>query len=190
MYFGIIVINNYHLGVKKMEFINLAKERFSCRKFKRDKIEQEKIDIILEAGMVAPTAVNKQPQRIIVLTDSEKLLSLKDCTKYDFDAPLCFIICAEKEKAYVRGYDRKNSCEIDASIVTTHMMLQAQDLGLGTTWVMAFNPEKVRDIYNIPKELEIVALLPTGYPADDVTVSPLHSKYAEKESIIFYNEIK
>lgn len=173
-----------------MDFIDLAKERFSCRKFKSNKVEQEKIDLILEAGIVAPTAVNKQPQKILVLTDKEKLLKLKDCTKYDFDAPLCYIICTDKSKAYNRGYDGKNSAEIDASIVTTHMMLEAQDLGLGTTWVMAFNPEKVRETYNIPSELEIVALLPTGYQADDVTVSPLHSRFADTDELICYNEIK
>lgn len=171
-----------------MNFIDLAKERFSCRKFKTDKVEQNSINLIIEAGMVAPTAVNKQPVKILVLTDEKKLIKLKDCTKYDFDAPLCFVVCANKEKAYNRGYDGKNSAEIDAAIITTHMMLEAQDLGLGTTWVMAFNPEKVREAYNIPSELEIVALLPTGYPADDVTVSPLHSRFADIDEIISYNE--
>lgn len=171
-----------------MDFIELAKKRFSCRKFKTDKVEQEKIDLILEAGYVAPTAVNRQPHKILVLTDKSKLALLKDCTKYDFDAPLCFIICTDKDNAYSRGYDGKNSAEIDAAIVTTHMMLEAQDIGLGTTWVMAFNPVKVRELFNIPQELEIVALLPTGYPADDAVVSPLHSKFRDTKEIVSYNE--
>lgn len=171
-----------------MDFIELAKERFSCRKFKTDKVEQEKIDLILEAGFVAPTAVNRQPQKILVLTDENKLALLKECTKYDFDAPLCFIVCTDSNKAYSRGYDAKNSAEIDASIVTTHMMMEAQDLGLGTTWVMAFNPEKARELFNVPKELEIVAMLPTGYPADDAVISPLHTKYRDAKEIVSYNE--
>lgn len=171
-----------------MNFIELAKERYSCRKFKSNKVEQEKIDLILEAGHVAPTAVNRQPQKILVLTDESKLALLKECTKYDFDAPLCFMVCTSKESAYSRGYDGKNSAEIDAAIVTTHMMLEAQDLGLGTTWVMAFNPAKARDLFGVPDELEIVALMPTGYPADDVAVSPLHSKFKNKEDIVSYNE--
>lgn len=173
-----------------MDFKKLSKERFSCRKFKEIKVEQEKIDIILQSALAAPTAVNKQPQKILVLTDEEKLLKLKNCTKYDFDAPLCFIICCEKEKAYVRGYDAVNSAVIDASIVTTHMMLQAFDIGLGTTWVMAFNEKKVREEFNIPQSLEIVALLPTGYPADDVSISPLHTKSVEMSDMVYYNEIK
>jgi len=173
-----------------MTFDKLMKERFSCRKFKDTEVEQEKIDLILQSALTAPTAVNKQPQKILVLNDKEKLLKLKNCTKYDFNAPLCFIICTDREKAYTRGYDGKNSAEIDAAIVTTHMMLQAQDIGLGTTWVMAFNPQKVREEFSIPANLEIVALLPTGYPADDVTVSPLHNKSVELSEMVSYNEIK
>lgn len=171
-----------------MNFTDLAKERFSCRKFKQTKVEQEKIDIILQAALAAPTAVNRQPQRILVLTDEEKLIKLKNCTKYDFDAPLCFITCVDKDKAYVRGYDGKNSAEIDASIVTTHMMLQAQDIGLGTTWVMAFNPQKIREEFDIPDSLEIVALLPTGYPADDVQINPMHGKSIESGEMVSYNQ--
>lgn len=171
-----------------MDFLQLAKERFSCRKFKSDKIEQAKIDSILQAAMVAPTAVNKQPQRILVLTDKDKLLSLKECTRFDFDAPLCFVICADKEKAWTRKYDGANSAEIDAAIVTTHMMMQAQDIGLGTTWVMSFDPKKAREILHIPDALEIVALLPTGYPADDAPVNPFHNTFMDMEEMVSYNE--
>lgn len=171
-----------------MIFSQLASERFSCRQFTQQPVEQEKIDIILKSALVAPTAVNRQPQRILVLNDKEKLSKINECTKYGFDAPLCFIICYDKSKAYNRGYDGKNSAEIDASIVTTHMMLQAQDIGLGTTWVMAFNPEKVRDCFNIPSELEVLALLPTGYPAEDAIINPLHSKYIDIDEMVSYNE--
>ena len=171
-----------------MTFSELAKERFSCRKFSTKAVEQDKIDIILNAALAAPTAVNKQPQRILVINDSEKLEKLKECTKYTFDAPLCFIVCCDSSKAYTRGYDGKNSAEIDASIVTTHMMLQAQDIGLGTTWVMAFNPTKVRECFSIADNLDIIALLPTGYPAKDVTVSPLHEKSIDITEMASYNE--
>lgn len=171
-----------------MTFSELAKERFSCRKFSSKSVEQDKIDIILNTALAAPTAVNKQPQRILVINDSEKLEKLKECTKYTFDAPLCFIVCCDSSKAYTRGYDGKNSAEIDASIVTTHMMLQAQDIGLGTTWVMAFNPTKVRECFSISDNLDIIALLPTGYPAEDVTVSPLHEKSIDITEMASYNE--
>lgn len=171
-----------------MSFSELAEKRFSCRKFKPQEIEQNKIDIILNAALVAPTAVNKQPQRILIINDKEKLSKLNDCTKYSFNAPLCFIICYDIHEAYVRRYDSKNSAEIDASIITTHMMLQAQDIGLGTTWVMAFDPEKIRNIFSIPDNLEILALLPTGYPADDVPIHPLHNTFIDIDKMVSYNE--
>lgn len=171
-----------------MSFIDLAKNRFSCRKFDSKPVEQEKIDMILESARVAPTAVNKQPQRILVVDDRKITESLKDCTKYTFDAPLCFIICVNKNLAYNRGYDGKNSADIDGSIVTTHMMLQAQDLDLGTTWVMAFNPEKAKKILDLPDELEPLAILPTGYPAKDVEISPLHAKSITLDEMASYNK--
>lgn len=171
-----------------MNFSELSKERFSCRKFQNKRVKQSQINTILEAAMNAPTAVNKQPQRILVLTDKDKLLSLKECTRFDFDAPLCFVICTDKEKAWTRKYDGVNSAEIDAAIVTTHMMLQAQDIGLGTTWVMSFDPAKARVILNIPDNLEIIALLPTGYPADDVPINQLHNTFIDMNEMVSYNE--
>lgn len=170
-----------------MSFIELAKNRFSCRKFDSRSVEQEKIDLILESARVAPTAVNKQPQRILVINDRNIIEQLKECTKYTFDAPLCFVICVNRDLAYNRGYDGKNSADIDGSIVTTHMMLQAQDLGLGTTWVMAFNPTKAKEILMLPAELEPLAILPTGYPAEDAEISPLHTKSITIDEMVGYN---
>lgn len=170
-----------------INFLQLSRARFSCRKFSDKKVEQEKIDTIISAALAAPTAVNKQPQRILVLTDEERLKSLKEFTRFDFDAPLCFVICADKEKAWTRRYDGKNSYETDAAIVTTHMMLQAQDIGLGTTWVMSFDPEKAREVLEIPDELEITALLPTGYPADDAEINQLHYTSLSSDEIVKYN---
>ncbi len=170
-----------------MSFIELAKNRFSCRKFDSRSVEQKKIDLILESARVAPTAVNKQPQRILVIDDKSIIEQLKECTKYTFDAPLCFVICVNRDLAYNRGYDGKNSADIDGSIVTTHMMLQAQDLGLGTTWVMAFNPTKAKEILALPAELEPLAILPTGYPAEDAEISPLHTKSITIDEMVGYN---
>lgn len=170
-----------------MDFSQLIKDRFSCRKFKNISVEQDKIDTILQSALVAPTAVNKQPQRILVLTDKDKLLSMKEFTRFDFDAPLCFVVCVDKEIAWTRRYDGTNSAWVDASIATTHMMLQAQDLGLGTTWVMSFNPEKARETLNIPDNLEIVAFLPTGYPADDVEINAFHDISIDMDEMVKYN---
>ena len=148
-------------------------------------------NILLEQGNEFQEGGSAYHAETLLLLKAAKLYApekLKECTKYTFDAPLCFIVCCDSSKAYTRGYDGKNSAEIDASIVTTHMMLQAQDIGLGTTWVMAFNPTKVRECFSIADNLDIIALLPTGYPAEDVTVSPLHEKSIDITEMASYNE--
>ena len=82
----------------------------------------------------------------------------------------------------------KRGGEIDASIVTTHMMLEAADIGIGSTWVMHFDPQKIRELYHVPGELEVVALLTMGYPADDASPSERHSQYVNLKDIVFYND--
>ena len=171
-----------------MDFLSLAKERYSCRSFFKKKVEKEKIEKILEAGRVAPTAVNFQPQRILVLDDEEKLSKLNECTKYGWGAPIVMVICYDKTISWKRQYDNKDEGIIDASIVATHMMLEIQDLGLGTTWIGSFDPEKVREIYKIPENLEIISLMPVGYPAEDAKPSSSHEKRNSMEEMVCWNE--
>lgn len=173
-----------------MEFLELAKSRYSCRKFLEKPVEQEKIDKILEAGRIAPTAVNFQPQRILVLTDKEKLKKVCECTKYSFNAPLNFIVCYDKEESWKRGYDGKDHGDIDASIIASHMMLEAWELGIGSTWVGSFNPKKAAEIFGIPENYEITAFLPMGYPAEDSKPAPMHEKRLDIKDIADYNNFK
>lgn len=170
-----------------MDFLELAKNRYSCREFSNKIVEQEKINYILEAAKYAPTAVNFQPQRILVLTDKEKINLLNEATRFTFDANLMFVICYDKNVSWKRKYDGNDEGVIDASVVTTHMMLEITNLGLGSTWVGAFNPEKVREILNIPSNYEIVALLPTGYPSDNAEPSPKHFERLDLKETVFYN---
>ncbi len=173
-----------------MTFEELIKARYSCRKFKDTPVEKEKIDKILEAALVAPTACNLQPQRILVLTDKEKIKALDEekCTRYTFDAPLLFVMCVDRSKAWTRKYDSINSAEVDSSIAMTQMMLQATELGLGTTWVMALNPDIARKVLGIPENLDIISFMPTGYPADDAEINPLHTKYIDMDEMVKFNE--
>ncbi len=144
-----------------MKFEQLIKDRYSCRKFKNTPVEKEKIEKILEAALVAPTACNLQPQRILVLTDKNIIKALDDekCTRYTFDAPLIFVMCVDRSKAWTRKYDGISSAEVDSSIAMTQMMLQAQELGLGTTWVMALNPDIAKKVLNIPENLDVISLV-------------------------------
>ena len=150
-----------------MTFLELAEKRYSCRKFSDREVEEEKIEALLKAAQLAPTAVNFQPQRILVITDKEKIKSLDEngCTRYTFNAPLMMVVCYDKGKSWKRSFDGKDEGIVDASIITTHMMLEAVELGLGSTWVGAFDPAKAREILEVPENYEIVSLLPIGYPA-------------------------
>ena len=158
-----------------MPFLDLAKARYSVRSFKPEPVAQEAIDRILEAGNAAPTACNKQPQKIIVVNSEEGLALLRKCTECHFNAPLAFIVCHDKSLCWNRHYDGKSSGDIDASIVATHMMLEAAELGVGSTWVMYFIPEAVRTEFELDENVEPTAILVMGYPSDDAKPSVTHS---------------
>lgn len=171
-----------------MDFLTLAKERYSCRYFSDKKVEQEKINKILEAARLAPTGRNSQSQRILVLTDEAELNKLSGCTPYGWNAPLVMIICYDKNECWHRDIDDFDGGAQDICIVTTHMMLEVTDLGLGSTWVGAFDPFKAREIYNIPENLEVAAILPIGYPSETAHPSRLHNDRKPVEEIAFYNK--
>ncbi len=152
-----------------MDFLELAEKRYSCRKFQDKPVEEDKINALLKAAQLAPTAVNFQPQRILVLTDKNKIDSLdaNKCTRYTFNAPLLMVVCYDTKKSWKRKYDNADEGIVDASIVTTHMMLEATALGLASTWVGSFNPVIAKSVLNIPDSYNVVALLPIGYPAEE-----------------------
>ena len=117
-----------------MDFITIAKQRMSVRDYKETKVEPEKLEQILEAAHVAPTAANLQPIRLIAVQSEEGLAKISKAANI-YGAPLAIIVCADHDKAWVRPFDQKQTGDIDASILTDHMMLQATELGLGTVWV-------------------------------------------------------
>ncbi|MDD3242859.1 MAG: nitroreductase family protein [Eubacteriales bacterium] len=158
-----------------MNFLELAAARWSVRKFEQRPVEPEALEQILRAGQLAPTACNLQPQRVLVITGEVALARLRKCTKCHFDAPAALLVCYDKDECWKREYDGKSSGDIDASIVTTHMMLAAASLGVGSTWVMYFIPEAVREEFSIPDHLEPTALLVLGYPAPDAKPAPGHA---------------
>ena len=167
-----------------MSFLELACERYSCRKFSDKKIEQDKIDNILEAGRVAPTAVNYQPQRIFVLQSKESLEKLKTVTQYHFNAPLAFLICYDNTVSWKNPFTNFDEGVVDASIVATHMMLEITDLGLGSTWVGYFDSKIAQKTFNIADNIIPVAILPAGYP--DKEPSHLHNTRYELSQTVKY----
>lgn len=166
-----------------MDFLTLAEERFSCRKFSEKPVEQEKIDKIIKAGLLAPTAVNIQPFKIFEIK-SENKDKLSKATPYTFNAPIFLAVGADKNTAYKRSFDDKNFAEIDATIVATHLMLEVQDLGLGTTWVGYFDENILKTEFPQMKDYSIVAIFPIGYPAENVSINPMHYKSKTQEEIL------
>ena len=167
-------------------FMDLAGERYSVRKFEDRPVEREAIERILEAGMLAPTGCNNQPQRIVAVESREGLEKLKECTRCHFDAPLVFAVCFDKRECWTRPYDGKLSGDIDASIVTTHMMLEAAALGIGSCWVMHYRPEALKEMLGLSDEIESTALLVMGYPADDAAPAPGHTELRPMEELVSY----
>jgi nitroreductase len=170
-----------------MEFEKVIKGRFSVRKFKDTPLPSDVINKILEAGYIAPTGCNFQPQRILVLNTEESLAKLKTCTKCHFDSPCAMLVCYNKDESWQRPYDGALSAPIDASIVTTHLMLQAQNLGVGSCWVMHFNPSAMKEAFNIPENIIPAALLVMGYPHEDSIPNERHTIFRPLEEIVLYN---
>lgn len=170
-----------------MPFAELVQARYSVRKFDARPIEEEKLERILEAGRLAPTGCNYQPQRILVLNTDESMEKLRSCTKCHFGAPTALLVCHNTAESWVRKYDGALSSPVDAVIVATHMMLAAHDAGVGCCWVMHFDPAAVREAFGIPAGVEPAALLVMGYPAEDARPLPLHFKTRPQEETVVYD---
>ena len=165
-------------------FLELAKARYSVRRYKPQPIEPEKLAQVLEAGRIAPTGCNNQPQRIKVITDPAELAKIDECTPCRFKAPAVLLVCYDKNVCWKRSYDGATSGEADASIVTTHLMLAAHEAGLGTCWVMHFDPAKTRDLFALPENIVPLAMLPIGYPAENSAPAHLHEQRLALEEIL------
>lgn len=153
-----------------MDFIEIAKKRYSVRSYQDKKVEEEKLHQILEAARVAPTAANLQPVRLVVVQSREGLEKIGKAANI-YGAPLAVIVCADHSRAWVRPFDKKQTGDIDASILTDHMMLQATELGLGSVWICYFKPDVIRQEFGLPEELEPVNILAVGY-ADEEAADP------------------
>ena len=175
----------YKLLTKK-DFLNLSESRFALRQFSNKPIEQEKIDKLLRVAQISPTAENKQPQKIYIITKDEDRKKLKTVTKYTFNAPMFFLVCCDKNIAWKHKTEDYISTEIDGSIVTTHIILEAHDLGLGSVIVRSFETQKLKDLFKIPENMIPIALLPLGYPKEGAKPSKLHFQKKDVKELVEY----
>ncbi len=150
-----------------MEFTELILKRYSVRAYKSDPVETDKLDHILEAARMAPTAANRQPFRLIVTRTEERISELKRVYDRDWfvQAPLIICACAYPEQGWVR-YDGKSYVDVDVAIAMDHLILAAANLGLGTCWIASFNVDAAREVFNLPDEMDPIILSPLGYPND------------------------
>ena len=150
-----------------MDFSNLSRQRYSVRAYKSDPVDDSKLQQVLEAARLAPTAANRQPFQLIVIHTAGRQAEIKRLYHREWfsQAPLVIGICVLPGPAWVRR-DGKNYADVDATIAMDHLILAATDIGLGTCWVAAFDPAAAREILRLPNDVEPVAFTPLGYPAD------------------------
>ena len=167
-----------------MEFEEVIKKRTAIRKFSDKELEKEKLDKILEAGRLAPTAKNNQPIKIYVVQSNEGIDKIDKATKCRYGAKTVLIICGNKEQSFKK--DDFTTYEMDSCIVATHIMLEATNLSVDNIWIEAFDENILRKEFNIPEELVPVCLLSLGYKAEDCPMNPLHNIRKSIEDIIEY----
>lgn len=150
-----------------MDLFATIQQRYSVRAYASTPVEEAKLQQVLEAARLAPTAANRQPFQILVIRTAGREADLRRIYARDFfvQAPLLIGVCGVPAAAWVRR-DGHNYVDVDAAIVMDHLVLAATALGLGTCWVAAFDPAAAREVLGLPPELEPVAFTPLGYPAD------------------------
>ncbi|MBR3330590.1 MAG: nitroreductase family protein [Mogibacterium sp.] len=149
-----------------MEFKEVVKNRYSCKKYRDDKVEPEKIEAILEAGRLAPTAKNLQEQHIYVLQSEEMLAKIDAVTPCRYNAPTVLVVAFDKNNVFTYPGEKRDSGAEDASIVATHMILAAADEGVDSCWVNFFDPDKAAEALGLPENEEVLMLMDLGYAAE------------------------
>ena len=168
-----------------MDFLTLVKKRKSIRAYKPDPIEAVKLEAVLEAARLAPTAANRQPVRVLVLRTAGRQAELQRIygRSWFVDAPFVLCVCGVEAEAWVRNHDGKSYLDVDAAIVMDHIVMAATSLGLGTCWIAAFDPDAAREVLQLPEGVTPILFSPLGYPDD--RPGPKHRK--ERADIVKYD---
>jgi len=169
-------------------FIELAKKRFSSRKYSTRLIEEEKLMQVLEAGRIAPSAANFQPWIFVVVKGEDAKREFESIYNKEWfkEAPVFIIICGDHDVSWKR-YDGKDHCDIDVAIAVDHMTLAAADIGLATCWICNFDITKCSELLNLPSNIEPIAILPLAYPEDEVVVDRHNKQRKPLSEIVRYD---
>ncbi len=151
-----------------MDFRELATRRVSVRGYRPDPVPDELLEEILDIARMAPSAANRQPWGIVVVRDEARRRALLEAYAREWmvSAPVVLVVCVEPAAAWVRLEDGWNAAETDAAILTTHLLLAAAERGLGTCWIAAFSPSRLKEVLGLPGHVVPVAMTPLGWPAD------------------------
>ena len=158
-----------------MEFKEVVKKRFSCKKYSSRKLEAAKLEAILEAGRLAPTAKNLQEQHVYVVQSEEMLTKIDGVTPCRYGAPVVLVVAFDKNNVFTYPGGKRDSGVEDATIVATHMILAAADEGVDSCWINFFDPDKMAEAIDLPENEEILMLLDLGYAAEGAGPLPNHS---------------
>ncbi len=172
-----------------MNFKDLALKRYSVRSYQSTPVEKEKLIHIVEAALLAPSAVNFQPWKFVVVTEPSLLAQLHGCYHRDWfkSAPACVVAIGDHDKGWHRPTDGKDYTDIDVAIAIDHLMLAATETGLGTCWICHFNADKCAEIFNLSSNLEVIAMIPVGYT--DIEVMP-EKKRKTLDQSVFWNHFE
>ncbi len=149
-----------------MEFKEVVSKRYSCKKYSGRQVEAEKLEAILQAGRLAPTAKNLQEQHIYVIQSAEALAKIDAITPCRYGAPTVLAVAFDKNNVFTYPGGKRDSGMEDASIVATHMILAAADEGVDSCWVNFFDPDLAADKLGLPENEEVLMLMDLGYAAD------------------------
>ena len=169
-----------------MEFREVVKNRYSCKKFSGDKVAPEKIEAILETGRVAPTAKNLQEQHIYVVQSEEMLAKIDALTPCRYNAPTVLVVAFDKNNVFTYPGEKRDSGVEDATIVATHMILAAEDEGVDSCWVNFFDPDKAAEALGLPENEEVLMLMDLGYAAEGSGPLANHDSRKPLEETVTY----
>ena len=158
-----------------MEFNEVIKNRYSCKKYSDRQVEPEKLTAILEAGRWAPTAKNLQEQHIYVLQSEASLAKIDKATPCRYGAPTVLVVAFDSENVFTYPGGKRDSGTEDATIVATHMILAAADEGVDSCWVNFLDPEQLAQELGLPENEEVLMVMDLGYAAEGAGPLPNHA---------------
>ena len=149
-----------------MEFIEVIKDRYSCKKFDGRQVEKEQLESILEAGRLAPTAKNLQEQKIYVVQSAEGLARIDKITPCRYGAGTVLVVALDTKNVFTYPCGNRDSGVEDATIVATHLILAAKNAGVDSCWINFFDPEVAAKELGLPENEEVLMLQDLGYAAE------------------------